>query len=196
MKRVVTALALMVALAACASNSRKSESPSREAAPGGPFDWDAPKPEGLYLDVADLSSISSSLPFTPIEPQLKGLLHIDMTDPNKIQREGMLLLFFFQDPDYGRIVVTEQLTSIDQEALESILQYNTEPTSEAVFSLVKLDDGTQALVSIRKIPSEDGLAPNGVEFLVGDADITIYGPDGSFTLAQAIPVANLVLPNG
>ena len=145
------------------------------------------------MSVTDLSSFSSSLKFTPVEPGLKGLLHTYVTDPNKIQPEGILVYFFYEDPSYGRIVVMEMLNAIDQSAFEGLLVYNDEPTSKVVFSIVALHDGTEALVEILKTPSEDGLSPNSVRFLAGDADITIYGPDGTFTEDKAIPVANLVL---
>ena len=198
MKRVVTAMVIMLALAACGSTPRDESTQGDEStATGGtgrPFNWDVPQPEGAYIDVSDVSSIESSLAFTPLEPRLGGLLHINATDPAHNLPDGMLLFFFYQDPTYGRIVVKEQLNRTTQSALEGMLVYNDEPTSDGVFALVKLGDGTEALVVTQKTASKDGLAPNAVEFLVGSADVTVFGPDGTFTSDLAVPVANLVLP--
>jgi hypothetical protein len=193
-KKVVGALVLILALAACSGVSRSEGPRGRAAAEGPSFNWEAPEPAGLYIDVTDLSSVDSSLPFTPVEPRLSGLLHAYVTDPAKVEANGMLLLVFYQDSTYGRIVVVEELNQLRQSDLENLLEYNSEPSSEAVFSLVKLDDGTEALVETVKTPSKDGLGTNSVELIAGNADITIFGPDGTFTSDLAIPVANLVLP--
>jgi hypothetical protein len=103
-----------------------------------------------------------------------------VTNPAKTDPEGMLLFFFYQDRTYGRIVVKEQANQLKQSDLENLLDNNSQPTSEAVFSLVKLDGGTEALVETLKTPSKD-VAANSVELIAGDADITIFGPDGTFT---------------
>jgi hypothetical protein len=195
-KRVVMALVLILALTACSCATGGTEGPNPERAPGGSFNWDAPQAVGLYLEVSDLSSITSSLPFTPIEPRLGGLLHTYVTDPAKVEPNGMLVLFFYEDPTYGRIVVTEELNQLQQSDLENLLEYNSEPSSTVAFSLVKLDDGIEALVETVKTPSEDGLKPNSVQFIQANAFISVFGPDGTFTPHLAVTVANLVVPKG
>jgi hypothetical protein len=66
-KKVVMALVLILALTACGGASGRTEGP-KQPAEGGSFNWDAPNGTGLYLDVSDLSSVDSSLPFTAVEP--------------------------------------------------------------------------------------------------------------------------------
>jgi hypothetical protein len=194
MRRLLWPIAIVITLSACAGLPPKVETLPSATGREGSFDWDSPRPDGLYVSVSDLSSIASSLSFTPLEPRLSGLLHLDATDPDKMDPDGMLLFFFYDDPKYGRVVVKEQLNRTSQSAFEGLLQYNDDPASPVVFSIVSLDDGTQALWEVQKAPSQDGLAPNSIEFLRGDADITILGPDGTLTAEFALEVANLVLP--
>jgi hypothetical protein len=194
-KRQLTVLALLLTVAACGSQARPPrEAPPQERGPGGPFDWDAPKPYGLYLEVGDLSRVASSMPFTPIRPRLGGLLHIFVSDPTKVEEDGILLFFFYDDPAHGRVVVKEQLNKISQTALEGMLVLNSEPSSEARFAMVELVDGTAALLETLRTPSTNSAAPNSVEFIAGDVDVTLYGPDGSFSAQVATSAANLVLP--
>jgi len=193
-KRLAAALALMLAVAACGQRVPGSKSAAVEGPDQGSFNWDTPEPDGLFMTVTDLSSIESSLPFSPIEPRLDGFLHIDATDPSKVDMDGRLLLFFYEDPTYGRVIVKEQLNRISLSTLEGLLVYNNDEASPVTFSLVNLNDGTEALVKVQKAPSVDGLAPNSVEFIESSVDVTIFGPDKTFSSDAAVKVANLVTP--
>jgi hypothetical protein len=144
--------------------------------------------------VTDVSKYAADLSFVPIEPQLGGLINTYLTDPSKVPKDGMLIEYYYQDPTYGLLVVKEILQTIQQSDLEARLSYNSDENFSATFALVSLKDGTEAVLETQKTPSADGLAPNSIEFFEGGADVTIFGPDGTFTSDAATQVANLLVP--
>ncbi len=193
-----TAVALLVRHSAGPVADHPGSQQSAGTEPEGGIDWNNPFPDSVAVSTAQAISDVS---FTPLVPANVGTpTRVLVSNPANTPRADREVAFVYNSPTDGQFVVFENvIPSLTQADLEARVQLNNPSpapgetvSTSAVFSVVTIRGGTRAVLEVVSPPSSDGMGPNSIEWLNSGVNITIMGPDGTFTPQVATAIANAV----
>ncbi len=145
---------------------------------------------GGGTQVADLTEAAPYLAFTPVVPKALGPADKFFISGNKPDTSAKSLTWSYDQPPYGKFLVTESITEATQAFIDSL---NNNPTGCSLESVVTLRSGTRAALSLPNPAahgSGTGTGAASIMWLDHGLLITANGYGDSFTKDRAIEVAN------
>lgn len=194
--KVTLAVILCVSLASCGTSAKTSglrasaNDPTTTSLPSDvpTPDWNKPFPDGVLVPPQAVPTAASEMPFGVVTPsRLDGLMGTyERRGPDQAHRA---MGYVFQSAKYGRLILTENRAEMTQAQLESLLDHQNDPGSQANLSLVSIHGGAErALI----IGPKSGSGVNSIEWLEGSVEFVLIGPAPAFTDQMAVEVANLL----
>jgi hypothetical protein len=136
--------------------------------------WDHPR----GVQVADVKEAAPYLAFTPVVPRALGPAAKLLVDANKPDLSAKSLLWVYKQPAHGTFWVEESISEVTQSWIDS---RTNNPTGCSEDSVVKLQSGTRAALSVGRVTS--------IMWLDHGLLIDVLG---TFSKGQALGVANQV----
>lgn len=136
-------------------------------------DWSNPI---AGIEVGSREEAQKYVPFDLVVPRGLGTPEkILVTDPELTSLGDAVVAFLFETPEFGLVIVKEHLPDVPAVAYDSVnedlLKYNELPTTHGTFSLVRVRNERQALLTT----SEDE-AEATIFWLEGGVEYIIQGP--------------------
>ncbi len=181
--RIVTLTAVLVLGSSCGQRGQP-DSPPPGGGNGPGIDW-SDALNGNGVEVPSLDAAQSQLTFTIVPPgkALGDPSSIQVSDPKQFAPADRALGLVYQGGAFGFFVVIEGRTEYTQEFLESLPASCDESDACEGESLIKLADGSTALLL-------SGAPVTSVTWLDDGIEIEVKGPAGSLTDQEAIGASN------
>lgn len=164
-------------------DSTASASPPETLPPGMAPDWSRPLTNGIAIH--DLSE--AKLGFVPDPPSqaLGEAETIFQTSPDGTSLKDRAIAWVFESPAVGLFSVIEQLPTLTQSELESLVACGVDEAGcdASGFALVSVRDGVQALFNT-------GSASTSVRWLEAGLQYVVVGPSSTLTRDEVIQIAN------
>lgn len=142
------------------------------------------------VQVADLKEAAPYLAFMPIVPRGLGPAAKFFVGGNKPDMSTKSLIWWYDQPPYGKFLVNESITEATQAFIDSL---NNNPTGCSLESVVTLRNGTRAALSLPNPAAHGGGRGTGgasIMWLDHGLLITANGYSDTFTKDRAIELAN------
>lgn len=157
-----------------------STEPSQKALSGPPVNWDEPM---SGTTVGSNSEASGHLSFNPVVPaNIAAPIRI-IVDSASSTKSGQQVAYVFQDPVYGRFVLTEGITRYTQASLDALADCTASTGCEGTWTQFPLSNGRRGLLIT-------GGPTTGIIWLDKGVTFDVFGPVATFSIAAAQTIAD------
>jgi hypothetical protein len=133
--------------------------------------------------ISSSQAAAAYLQFLPLVPAIAGP-RVVVNQPSAIPPDVRAIAYVYNDPHYGVFDVVEQPAETTESDLEGLVRYNPPPgTPGTRFTVMTFTDGRTGVL-------EEGAVTVSLRWIQGGVDISIVGPTGSFTTAEALAIGN------
>jgi hypothetical protein len=174
---LISALVVGVAVGGMTANS--APEPVSGQVPGPAVNIDRPFVDGVAVGVGDASSVAG---FAAVLPKHSGSLIASYVHSSDTSPEDQAIGLVY-DNGTSRFDVIEDTTKMTQTDLASLAGCDHSLGCVGAWTMVQLQDGTQALEIA-------GPQTNGLIWLHGDRRFDVFGPATSFSVEAAVSASN------
>jgi hypothetical protein len=171
--------ALVVGFAVGGTTTKLAPQPVAGELPGPPVNIDRPFVDGVAIDVGNAGP---TVGFSAVLPRHSGNLIAGYVHASGTSREDQAIGLVY-DNGTSRFDVIEDKTKMTQADLASLAGCDHSTGCVGDWTLVRLQDGTQAL-------EISGPQTNGLIWLHGEHRFDVFGPAASFSVDAAVSASN------